>query len=128
MRDNLAYRETVAFAAKAIIGVSVIVGSGAIVLWSGEAYPHGWFTGTNDPVSGISCCGGTDCKDIDDTDVRQVEGGYVYLPTGEFIPRARIQQSQSYGFARCEFLGDVIFNGVTHKKGTTRCFFEPGGF
>ena len=40
MRDNLAYRETVAFAAKAIIGVSVIVGSGAIVLWSGKAYPH----------------------------------------------------------------------------------------
>lgn len=93
--------------------------------WVYPALAHEWFTGTKDPVTGFTCCNNRDCQEIEDTDVRQQGSGYIYLPTGEFIPRARIQQSKTYRFARCVQLWD---SGPEHPKGSTRCFFEPVGF
>jgi hypothetical protein len=56
-----------------------------LVLGAGEAAAHSWYTGTHDPTTGFECCGGGDCAPIPDEAVREVPGGYLYLPTEEFI-------------------------------------------
>ncbi len=88
---------------------------------------HGWYSTTTDPETGVGCCGGTDCKEISDNDVREKVGGYLYLPSGEFIPASRVQQSKDWRFHRCVYLNDFIQYGRKHKAGETRCFFAPPG-
>lgn len=93
-----------------------------------RAYAHEWFTDKKDPVTLLGCCGGYDCAEIDDTDVRKQGDGYVYVPTGEYIPRERIQQSETFRFARCVYQSSFQSASGWHEAGTTRCFFEPSGF
>lgn len=116
----------------AVVYLGVMLGTWALCLLvlvlTTAADAHDWFTGAKDPVTGHRCCDGTDCSEIPDTDVEKVTGGYIYLPTGEFIPRARIQPSQGYGYARCVYQSTGQFNGKTMPPGSTRCFFEPSGF
>jgi hypothetical protein len=109
-----------------VAGVLAVVGTGFLLL-PVEVRAHGWYTGTHDPETGVSCCGGTDCKEISDSDIRETAEGYLYIPTGELIPYARAQESKDWRFHRCEFLSDVASYGRTFKKGTTRCFFRRPG-
>lgn len=83
------------------------------------ARAHDWYTGTKDPVSGYSCCGGYDCAEVLDTDVRAIQGGYIYIPTSEFIENKRTQPARDWKYHRCEFVGGA-------QAGETRCFFVPG--
>jgi hypothetical protein len=87
------------------------------------AAAHDFYTTTRDPVTAHSCCGGMDCAPVPESEVRLAPGGYLYLPTGELIPHARVQQAPDWQFHRCKYLGDV----AGHRKGETRCFFAPGG-
>lgn len=101
------------------------------ILLIDKAEAHGWYTGAKDPVTEWNCCDLDDCTDIPDTDVQRVDGpnpGYIYKPTGEFIPRARVQPSKSYSYARCEQHWNGDHKGVQYPIGSTRCFFEPSGF
>lgn len=103
----------------------------AIIVWSAQpARAHSWYSGTNDPETGISCCGGTDCAPIPSSHVQidKEAGGWRYLPTGELIPWSRVQQSHDFEFHRCVFQHNVYEDrGVGFKQGDTRCFFVPGG-
>jgi len=92
-----------------------------------DAGAHGWYSGKDDPVTGIGCCGGTDCKEIADDGVQETAAGYLYVPTGEVIPYSRAQESRDWRFHRCEFLGDYTHKGQHYKKGSTRCFFRKPG-
>lgn len=90
------------------------------VLMAAPVQAHIWYSG-QDPKTLISCCGGQDCGPIDDATVRIVEGGYVYIPTGEFFEHDRAKPSQDGSYHRCQFLTDF----PDHPKGSTRCFFAP---
>ena len=91
-----------------------------------EAAAHGWYTETSDPVTGFGCCGGNECAPIQDTDVRTLQGGYIYLPTGEFIPHRRVQHSRDRQFHRCIYRSDFInLDQGAFRGGDTRCFFAP---
>lgn len=83
------------------------------------AYAHDWYTGTKDPVSNLSCCGGYDCAPVTDSDVRPTHGGYIFLPTGEFIENERAQPAHDWQYHRCIFQSGK-------NAGQTRCFFIPG--
>jgi hypothetical protein len=50
-----------------------------------------------------------------------VKGGYVYIPTGEFIEHDRAKASQDGEYHRCQFLVGT----PTNERGETRCFFAP---
>lgn len=103
---------------KAALGLCFLL---ALVI---PAEPHSWYSSTEDPVTKQGCCGGQDCKEISDDDVREQPGGaFLYVPTGEVIPAPRVQQSRDFRFHRCEYLGAFW----PHKKGETRCFFVPPG-
>jgi hypothetical protein len=113
---------------KAVIWTLAGLGATALVIACfGEARAHGWYTGKHDPDTTISCCGGTDCKEVADAEVDEVPGGYRYIPTGEFIPMSRVQQSEDWRFHRCEFLASFTYRGEQMEKGKTRCFFAPPG-
>lgn len=100
----------------------------AALLLTRPAHAHSWYSGTNDPVTQMGCCGGTDCAEIPDADVRQTaSGGYVYLPTGEEIPQSRVQRSRDWRFHRCKYLSTFTNANGTFKAGDTRCFFAPPG-
>jgi len=99
----------------------------AVLLHLGEASPHSWFTDAKDRETGLGCCDGDDCDDIPDEAVREVEGGFRYLPTGEFIPHSRVLPSKTWGFARCVYETEFFYMGVLHREGETRCFFAPPG-
>lgn len=99
----------------------------AFLLITQHVLAHGWFTDARDPVHGYLCCDGTDCADIPAADVKEVYGGYTYLPTGEFIPHARVQPSQSGSFARCFHKHSAPAASPPYKAGETRCFFAPPG-
>lgn len=111
-----------------VLVVLLVISALAFIGACSGALAHSWFTGARDPVTGFGCCDGRDCEEIPDTDVKAVEGGYIYLPRNEFIPRAHVQPSKSFGFACCRHLSTFISNGVTYHEGDTRCFFEPSGF
>ncbi|GAB5505813.1 MAG: hypothetical protein Rhirs2KO_09760 [Rhizobiaceae bacterium] len=110
-----------ALSGAAMIGV-------AVVSCQREAVAHGWFSGATDPVTGHGCCDGVDCADVSPEALERVDGGWVWLPTGEFIPDERVQPSQSWSPARCEYLADLTIRGQLFPKGSTRCLFIPMGF
>jgi hypothetical protein len=98
----------------------------ALAIVSGDATAHSWYAVTNDPVTGFSCCGGTDCAPIPDSDVDETRGGYTDLPTGEFIPRLRVQRRRDWQFHRCIYQSDFLnLDQGSFRKGYTRCFFAP---
>jgi hypothetical protein len=74
-----------------------------------------------DPVSKEWCCNDKDCQPVPVSKIREVKGGYVYIPTQEFIPNSRVQDSPDGEFWRCEY-------SFGQKYGQTRCFFRgiPG--
>jgi hypothetical protein len=97
-----------------------------LVISGGEATAHGWYTSTNDPVTGFSCCGGSECAPIPDADVKEMQGGYTYLPTGEFIPYHRVQHSRDWQYHRCSYRSNFInLDQGIFRAGDTRCFFAP---
>ena len=98
----------------------------AFVIVSTEALAHDWYTGANDPVTGFRCCAGTDCAPISDSEVKERPDGYIYLPTGEFIPHLRVQYSQDWQFHRCIYQSDFLnLDQGSFRMGDTRCFFAP---
>lgn len=108
----------------------MILTAAFVACFAVPAFAHSWYTGKTDPVTKVSCCGGTDCAPISADDVREVSGGYVYLPTGEFIEHARVQPAHDWEFHRCVFLQDQMnweTGEILHRKGATRCFFAPPG-
>lgn len=109
-------------------GTMALAASIAFVLaMTTESPAHSWYTKTSDPLTGFGCCGGEDCAEISDTDVREVQGGYVFLPTSEFIPTSRVQKSRDWRFHRCIYLQAFSHEGQAYEKGATRCFFAPPG-
>lgn len=103
---------------------------GAIIAWSAQpAGAHSWYSSTSDPMTGMGCCGGTDCAPIpsDSVKIDKDAGGWRYLPTGELIPFYRVQQSHDFEFHRCEYTSSFINTKGSFRKGDTRCFFVPGG-
>ncbi|MFD2053767.1 hypothetical protein ACFSQT_11930 [Mesorhizobium calcicola] len=90
------------------------------------AVAHEWYAGKKDPVTGFTCCAGTDCAPIPDSEVKEMPGGYIYLPTGEFIPYLRVQHSQDRQFHRCIYQSEFLnLDQGSFGKGDTRCFFAP---
>jgi hypothetical protein len=75
------YRESNGWWVVVILVVLVFAG---LVYACAPVHAHDWFTGTHDPKTGFSCCGGTDCAILPDEAVRAVPGGYVIemLPPG----------------------------------------------
>lgn len=117
---------------RVIVVLEGLLASAAVMLavsscGTAPAYAHEWFTGTRDPMTNWGCCNDKDCAEVEDTDVRQIDGGYVYLPTNEFIPHERVQSSKTWKFARCVQMWDGEFGKVKFPKGSTRCFFAPSG-
>lgn len=108
-------------------GLLILTLVAAIAVMSADARAHGWFTDAKDPETGLGCCDGDDCDDIPDESVQKVDGGFQYLPTGEFIPYSRVLQSKTWGFARCVYQTEFFYLGVLHREGETRCFFAPPG-
>ena len=121
-----------------------IVGAAAPILslmW-GEAQAHSWFKDSKDPVSGLGCCDNRDCVEIEDTDVMNVAGGYIFLPLDNskgpngdnpgFIPNNRVQQSKTSSYAVCIVGGDtpayIPYGSVPAMPPQVRCFFAPSGF
>lgn len=75
---------------------------------------HEWYAPYKNP-SGISCCGGRDCHELPDEDVRQVATGYA-VKLGEqeiLIPFDRAQPSEDKHFHICIW-GEQV-----------QCFFAP---
>ena len=98
-----------------------------LIVASGQAAAHDWYSETSDPVSGLPCCGGSECTAIPEAELKQSKAGYVYLPTGELIPRTRVQYSRDQRFHRCVYKSD-FFNldlAQSFRRGETRCFFAP---
>ena len=103
-----------------------------------QAHAHSWFTGETDPVTGLECCDNRDCVEIEDTDVRQVEGGYIYRPLDNksgpvatnpgFVPSSRVKFSKSFGYAVCIGGGGTGMYGGVAVATYVRCFFAPSGF
>ena len=92
-----------------------------ILALSGTAEAHDWYTGTRNPVTGTSCCGGQDCRGFPEELVRVVEGGYLVSPPGrepEFVPYDEALPSRDGLYHRCEYLSGP-------HKGERRCFFSP---
>lgn len=87
---------------------------------------HSWYTGLTNQ-DGDSCCGGSDCGPIDDSQVTPVPGGYsVHVPKfdptasgsgptiNEFIPNSHAKPAKEGGqYHLCYWGGQV------------RCFFYP---
>lgn len=110
--------------------IAIGLGIGLVWLsWNFPAFAHDWYSSTRDPETGLSCCGGRDCKAISEEVVRidREAGGWRYLPTGELIPWSRAQQSHDFQFHRCEYLSSFTNSQGSFKEGDTRCFFVPGG-
>jgi hypothetical protein len=98
----------------------------ALAIVSTEAMAHKWYTGTHDPVTGFDCCAGLDCAPVPKSEVKEVPGGYIYLPTGEFIPHPRVQHSRDWQFHRCVYQSEFLnLDKGSFRKGDTRCFFAP---
>jgi hypothetical protein len=111
----------------AIYAAAGLIALAGVLVFVARADAHSWYGSTKDPATGLGCCGGEDCAEIADADVKAAAGGYVCLPTGEFIPMARVQQSPDWFFHRCEYLS-TFDNGLeTFTEGQTRCFFAPAG-
>lgn len=103
---------------KILIPALAVVSTGAIA--------HEWYTGKTDPVTGFGCCGGSECAPIPVSEVKEMPGGYIYLPTGEFIPHLRIQHSHDRQFHRCIYQSEFLnLDQGSFRKGDTRCFFAP---
>jgi hypothetical protein len=121
-------RITFRFAVYGTIGlVTYIVFFCLLLAFKVEA--HSWYRSTKDPETGLSCCGGRDCKSVpkESIEIDKEGGGYRYLQTGELIPWSRAQQSHDFEFHRCEYMYDINNAQGSYKKGDTRCFFVPGG-
>ncbi len=98
----------------------------AVLAWPAVAEAHDWFTGTHDPVTGYSCCGGSDCAVLRDEDVRAIKGGYIVvsLPRGFpgadtvslpiLIPNSRAQPGK-----------DPAHYAMCIWSQTAQCFFTP---
>jgi len=128
----------------AMIAVCIMILVAAVIMLTGagRAHAHSWFKDSTDPISGLGCCDNRDCVEIEDTDVMQVAGGYVFLPMDNqkgpndknpgFIPNNRVQQSKTSSFAVCIVGGDtpayIPYGSVPAMPPTIRCFFAPSGF
>lgn len=121
----------------AFMVVVCIVLMAFVVLFNTPAMAHEWYSGTNDPVSGYGCCGGSDCHTIPAKWLIQEGDGYrVRLtleqtryvnpgsssPIDAFIPRSRIQDSQESNYAIC-----LYSSTRTAPSYGVICFFEPPG-
>ena len=94
------------------IGVLAVL---SFLLFHTPAFSHDtWKTGIAvDPVTKNKCCGWNDTKEIDQSLVLPLKGGFFLLDTHEFIPFARVQPSQD--------------NSIWASRwgGETKCFFYP---
>jgi hypothetical protein len=102
--------------------------AGAVLGALNPAHAHDWYSGTSDPQTRLACCGGTDCAPIDSREVVERPGGFLYRPTGEFIPQSRVQVSRDFRFHRCAYTQTLVNGpGRLYREGETRCFFAPPG-
>lgn len=117
-----------------MIGLCKVFGGIAILLLSATAaLGHDWFSGKLDPVSGSRCCGDTDCAGVpaalfESGAITETKDGYIVRltireaqtfnkaaskPIAQLIPWARIQPSETGGYALCIWRDEV------------KCFFAP---
>lgn len=78
-----------------------------------------------DPISGHFCCDHQDCRPLDDSRVRPVDGGYR-LWNGEFIPQRRVIRPAAGWEHDGRYWRCVYLDGP--HKGKTRCFVAPDRF
>lgn len=80
-----------------------------------EAKAHSWYDG--------DCCNDRDCFPVASTDVRKIEGGWLYLPTGNVFknepPYIRIRPSKDEHFHVC------IGTATAGVKGHSYCIYIP---
>lgn len=85
---------------------------------------HDWYTDKVDPVTRMRCCGGVDCRVIEDRDVSELaDGGYLYLPRRWSVPAARVQKSPDFRFHICETA--MFTDKATVLEWRWVCFFAP---
>lgn len=93
-----------------------------LLLGVGYAWPHSWYTGTTNPVTGGSCCGRADCRPFPEERVTVIAGGYLLsLPGGkqEVVPYAETLPSRDGRYHRCDRLA------ASPTAGERICFFAP---
>jgi hypothetical protein len=78
-----------------------------LLVLSGVSHSHSWYP--------WECCSDRDCNQINDSDVKETQEGFTYLPSGEFIERQSVKFSQDEHFHLCR------------NQSTQRivCFFIP---
>ena len=114
--------------------VGIVMG---MLCFSSPADAHDWFSGTNDSVTGLSCCGGSDCAPIPafmmqagvlkpttagmhvGMTVEQARyfNKRVSIPINDIVPWNRIQSAPVDGYAICL---------VASEAGRVRCLFGTG--
>jgi hypothetical protein len=98
-----------------------------LVAGSLPAAVHDWFTGSRDPVRGHSCCGVSDCFELDPEDVQPTgDGGFRFRHphTGNVwhtIAANRVQPSRTGRYAGCVW-------GGNSEAGWKTCGFAPSMF
>lgn len=104
----------------------LLAGLVAVALWMmvllGPGHAHSWYTGMQDPISGLSCCGGNDCAEIGDDEVTPVPNGYQ-VHVRQFMNVGPIE-----GFVPNEQARPAKEGGSYHLcvvQGAIRCFFFP---
>jgi hypothetical protein len=119
----------------ALCAVGLLIGLAALTL---EAGAHSWYSERQDPVWRNSCCGGTDCHEIDAKYIRVGNRGYRITLTVEqarqvnpFATKAidadiemeRVQMSEDGQYHICLM---AYWNPDDKRQGVF-CFFAPPG-
>jgi hypothetical protein len=98
----------------------IAIAGAAIILQA-----HSWYTGkTND--KGEICCGGTDCAELPDESVTNVEGGWWVSFHGEFAFKGNIdiEEFVPFTFGQVADLESAHYS-MCVVSGKIRCFFYP---
>ena len=84
-----------------------------LLLSTSVAFAHSFY----DP----SCCDDRDCRPAKEGEIKEVNGGYLVVPTNEFYPykHPKIKYAPDGQFHRCEFV-------IGGELGTvTLCIYVP---
>ncbi len=87
----------------------LLLGFSSALVWAAAAAAHDWYP--------AYCCSGQDCYEISADELVMVDGGYFVKATGEFYPRAGLQESPDGKFHRCSVGG--------RREALTLCLFAP---
>ena len=103
---------------RSFIATLLLCASGGLALGHDHG-PGSWINNQKitDPVTGEWCCDLNDCREEPDN-IREADGGYLIVSTGEIIDRKRVIWRSPGGWWRCRYLHG-------EKAEQTRCLIGP---